>query len=855
MAEPIRDQEEFVQGQHCQNEGKAAFHTGYYEEAYYLYKQAEEHYRKAHKWPETRAITRVFFMQQSALRCLEELLDSGRLDLYDTYKNEAEAFFSEWPIEDIHTKIDSFRVCEALEFRQWRKSYHTECSEFYIVNACVEQGNFQKARDFLDSRLAIWQASPSLYGDSDGLCAIARSKKEIITVKELSKKPERSRNISDIAAAYERAADASQLPEGSTSSQRQRIEAFRHWYLSNAFKFRAFACLEDEAMADDPVRSLADAKGFFTKGIESANKAIAGSHKNFPDSHVFYLRFWQSIVSERCYLLEFMKTGEETVFQSCLQAWRRLSDLAKTFCQQAGEDTIFPNRFYCLKDVELEEYFLNAAYAFRHKNWADCRDLLEKWQEQFPLEYLWSWRHIQVYMRLCLVKAFLAFLSGDQDSLCQLTKELTGKVGAEPIGKVGRYLLNEVRSLPMKVVLDEGYLNSLCPYFPLDSYADTYQIRADIDPFMSLPLKVYQWLNQTRLPSTEVEVQAFKPKLLGCLEAMLGYICDYHLQVVNVTKSLPAGDLETLIQMIPGLVKAQVDQKSHQFLQVRLEDLKIAVSRLGDVKEPAEYESHSDKIRGIIKGMCQFAPVLIDIKSPLSGAEDDLWIEGFPDWALLYSEPPRLERNKILIRCRSNQSFDPGMYYLPPAWRKGTCTSYHVSERHPLHPVRFRPTWWLWEAKASEIAPNVLKKSLILVLGSYTSPALLDELQQVCNTLCQKGYYARLLRDLPGTDEMSLEDKVKAWGLMSRFCVMVDRVAGGQLAEYGYLKSQDTIMAHLRPKGESSSRMIGHSEAVGHKSIKMFEFDESSLTLIDAVVEWAEEFIKRRTEELREYYK
>jgi hypothetical protein len=142
---------------------------------------------------------------------------------------------------------------------------------------------------------------------------------------------------------------------------------------------------------------------------------------------------------------------------------------------------------------------------------------------------------------------------------------------------------------------------------------------------------------------------------------------------------------------------------------------------------------------------------------------------------------------------------------------------------------------------------EVLKKSSVIVLGSYASPHD-EELIQVRDHLKSLGYEAELILDLPDTADMSNEDKVRFWTTAARFCVMVDRAPSGHIAEYVILREQQSIVALLRPRGDRSTYMIGDEHLVNVNHIRLFEFQGTPLSALGEVVQWAEFIAQERAE-------
>lgn len=137
------------------------------------------------------------------------------------------------------------------------------------------------------------------------------------------------------------------------------------------------------------------------------------------------------------------------------------------------------------------------------------------------------------------------------------------------------------------------------------------------------------------------------------------------------------------------------------------------------------------------------------------------------------------------------------------------------------------------------------KESSVVILGK-DSGIELQELLQVRDYLRGKGYNAQLVTDLPEISEMSNEEKVRLWTISSRFCVMVDRVPAGHIAEYLMLRGQRSILAVLRPSQVASTYMVGDDTLVDINFIRVFEFEQTPLRVLDNVIAWAEEIARAR---------
>ncbi len=167
-----------------------------------------------------------------------------------------------------------------------------------------------------------------------------------------------------------------------------------------------------------------------------------------------------------------------------------------------------------------------------------------------------------------------------------------------------------------------------------------------------------------------------------------------------------------------------------------------------------------------------------------------------------------------------------------PLLRERVMTTLRATAQAPagrVYETRRAPTEALVQSKARSV----------IVLGKDTG-AELDELLRVRDYLRGLGYEARLIKDLPEIGPMSNEQKVRLFAQLSRFCVMVDRVPAGHIAEYGHLKDQRTTLAFLRPRGSGSTYMIGDADLVDLNYIRRFEFDGRAETVLAEAVAWAE---------------
>lgn len=701
--------ESVQQARQLQLRAKEFFERSDFEEAFPIYQDAEKLYRNVYGLGETWVIGRIFFMQSTALRCLEGLLDQGRVDFLDAYDRSARQFFNEWNEQAITSQLNYQDRRAAQAFWLWRKSYfHSQAAvDFAKVAEAANRGDFEIARKILDDLIESEKVNRS--EESDALCAIARSKKEILRVKAEFRKPESQRDLAAIAAGYKAAADVSQLHQDSTSAQRPRIAAYRDWFLCNHFKFLAFGALRRlrRPGGTNPLALLEESEKHFVAAIVHARNALDAPEKDeFPENHLHYLKFWQCIVSHRINLFDFMIGDNPRAYDKCLESHQEALRIAQWFEDRFGKESLFPNVFYSLKDLELEKEYCEAAHRFRYKRWDECVSLLTKWRSELPIEFRWSWRDIQVYIRLLLAEALKAVSTANRSKLASCTAELSRLRDSEPIGNVGRLLVSQVEALQTGIPPSDEHINFLFRYFPLDSYTDTFQPEEEFDPLVSLPLRVWSWLEQCRYPASAREIKEFKVKLRGCVDSIVGHIYDFHLLR---GQELPDFDIErpnSLVRKLSELVEASFSKKMKEKVARPVEEINRCLDLLHDAEDTESYLSAYLKLRSALERIVSVAPVVIEIQSAKPTDAEPKAIMARPDWA---TSLKREGRDKVFLFCDPSDSLETGRYYLPSDWRKGNRLSYATSVQQPLLRVGYKPAWDYWETEAAKVVYEALE--------------------------------------------------------------------------------------------------------------------------------------------------
>jgi hypothetical protein len=503
-------------GKYPQQLAMRAFNDGRLEDAYDLYVHAESEYREALANGESWTSTRLFFVQSSILRCLEQMIEETP-GLFSTYRSRAEKFFDEWSTDKIRAMVkDRHRQSEALAFRAWRESYFTGANDFRAAAAASQKGDFANAKAILEAFIERTQGEEGQ--ERDALCALARSKIEKLrTQREMQKRPQ-ERNLRIVAAGYLRAAKVLRLPANTESSQRQQFSAFRDWFRSDALKFRAFELFRRKR-TPEPV--LISAQRLMARALRYAQRAV--SRRETPPNHAIYLNYWHKVISERVHLMAFMSRGEDADYQRAVNSWKEALTAARKLCPRGDAESPFRHHFYSLKDLNSESDFLAAAKAFREKQWSECALLLERRREGLRPEFEWTWRDVNIYIRQVGVKAIEALVSLHHEQFTSQCKTLRALTEDEPAGGAARYFADTIMGLKEKakdLTLLNMTLASLAEYFPLDSWVDSSQEPRNIDTFASLPEKIHRILVRSS-PASEADVDGMRRMALGAIEALL----------------------------------------------------------------------------------------------------------------------------------------------------------------------------------------------------------------------------------------------------------------------------------------------------------------------------------------------
>jgi hypothetical protein len=829
----IRDYSKIQRGYRILGEARDANRRGDFEEAARKDLEAAQSLRKGYIKPPVHAWEKIFFAECKAVEIFEGLVKRGRHDLFEIYEKVGEGFLKDWVEENI----------------KYRLRYRSA-----VRNALTD----------LNLRLSEF---------------------ERIHAEKLLKEPESPGRVRVIADCYKRAAEALQSLKNLDSRKYMEREPNMNWHWSHHYKFAAFEYLQDKKMQDImPEIALEKAGQNLTQGIDSAEKSIRYDSSVFSETHLLYLKYWRAVVYERLHLLNFMKEGKYEEWKSASQNWQEALQIVEM--KPVREESFFPNRFYSIRDLRLENEFLEATRHFRNQDWKSCTYHLENWCRSFPVEYYLTWRHIQGYVRLLVAETFQAFIDHDKEKLKKVCNDLMKIRHWEPIGNAAKFLCAKTVTLLTPERLAENpsigtvELADLWKYFPFDSYREDRLPDEELlkpNPLLSLHPTIQKQVERAERVTKDSEIPKLRAEFFGSVEAFLCYLYDYYSQelVRNLTP-----DLDELIvkhnleKLIEGFYQFMYSEwKGSKRIFDALKELKKSVRQLSDSQNLKPYIHAYYKARKAISDLAQFAPVVVTISS-VTLSEKLPIIERLPDWQAVKSEDltitqprivearpnwslceHRLGREKFFISLSAEMILKPDDYYLPPEWRKGMGVFCQLAGKRSLFPVRFKPMWDFWETEAGIIYLKLQREKAVFVLGKYGENEPLErqefylgELTKVRDYLRSRGYSAYLVKEMPDFSKL-IEQKEKLCILASRFCIWLYYDPSWAISEYEYAKELKTVLAILPAKG-LLTRLRQEIKTVPILYIEVFEFEKSPLEKesIVAAVDWAEKFLgERRT--------
>lgn len=144
-----------------------------------------------------------------------------------------------------------------------------------------------------------------------------------------------------------------------------------------------------------------------------------------------------------------------------------------------------------------------------------------------------------------------------------------------------------------------------------------------------------------------------------------------------------------------------------------------------------------------------------------------------------------------------------------------------------------------------------LKQRQVVILGKDTGPES-ERLRWIAEILLELGYEPVIVKDEPDIPEISNEEKVLVFMNTSRFAVVENSFASGEIAELKMSSANRIISACVRETGRGSTWMLS-GYPVDFNFIQEFEYDGSHESLrrsLQQATKWAEDRIVER----RKYY-
>lgn len=142
-------------------------------------------------------------------------------------------------------------------------------------------------------------------------------------------------------------------------------------------------------------------------------------------------------------------------------------------------------------------------------------------------------------------------------------------------------------------------------------------------------------------------------------------------------------------------------------------------------------------------------------------------------------------------------------------------------------------------------ADSILENSdSVLVLGKDTGPGL-ARLKQIASTLEELGYYAYIIKEQPDRAGESVIQKVMRFALSSKFVLIENTEAAGQLYEIPHVtKAAECVTVVLQEQGKGATWMFEDAYAK-HKHWRKITYKEGALDGgVREGAEWAEDFVR-----------
>lgn len=131
----------------------------------------------------------------------------------------------------------------------------------------------------------------------------------------------------------------------------------------------------------------------------------------------------------------------------------------------------------------------------------------------------------------------------------------------------------------------------------------------------------------------------------------------------------------------------------------------------------------------------------------------------------------------------------------------------------------------------------------VLILGKDTGAAL-DRLKRIEAKLQDLGYYTYIIKEQPDKTGEGVVQKVMRYALSSKFVVIENTEAAGQLYEIPHVtKAAECVTVVLQEEGRGATWMFGDAYAKHRHWHKLEYTDDGLETAIERAAAWAEKFV------------
>ena len=512
----------------------------------------------------------------------------------------------------------------------------------------IKAEDYTQARKVIATAIEQTQQSKELLPDDQYQLIVWKSRLECLAAYEERERPEKDRDLNVLAAAYQRAAEVSVPPEG-VSSPKKRDEMLRiqHTHRSNALRWQANASL---------LRTPPDLRNALKHFQDAKHEAELAATYQEPSQHLAYLTYWEGIVAERVAIDDFVASRDVSQLGEAKAAISRALEAADSFRRRSREASIFPNRFYSYKHLELEPLWIEALEKLVSEDFKGASDKLDKYCNIFPEKSRLAWWHSNIRVR-CLAAHWLAAMQDAQpDEARTHLNTLVKLVSEEPCGGAAEAILDSVKYFNRIILcggaLARGTTAAIQRYWPIDAQAE--------QPVAETEGQTWQQAAKSLPSSIEGVLRAETPNLQTFNSAwaqLMALLLDYYdfpswrekntHEIKNDLQGLNRNDLTCRVLALPPF--AALPQRTRS-----------AIEQLA--RDPRKHWQQ----RSCLKDLLARTPLLV--ARPQTESSEQNHFVAYPYWS-------RQERRGFRIHLFGPPTSDFSQYsrwFLKPESRKGT---------------------------------------------------------------------------------------------------------------------------------------------------------------------------------------